>query len=200
MIILCLPGGKVTFFCANALILPRTTSIPLPAKAKDSGRRNEEPHAPFVRSVELQHALFICIPKKLVCEAVDARCFAYTGHALYSYEQKIKNAIPMAYGNDKMRTVPVLGYHFKSLDRFLVADNVIQHEGAVFFYPLKELRCNARNGKKTYHGSSYASSLLLIVAERDACCHIRAARAPCSASHLESNTTLPNQATSLHPA
>jgi len=42
-----------------------------------------------------------------------------------------------AYRNDKMRTVPVLGYHFKSLDRFLVADNVIQHEGAVFFYPLK---------------------------------------------------------------
>lgn len=27
--ILCRPGGRVTFFCANALILPRTTSMPL---------------------------------------------------------------------------------------------------------------------------------------------------------------------------
>ena len=27
--ILCLPGGSVTFFCAKALILFRTTSIPL---------------------------------------------------------------------------------------------------------------------------------------------------------------------------
>jgi hypothetical protein len=26
---LCLPGGRVTFFCANILILLRTTSIPL---------------------------------------------------------------------------------------------------------------------------------------------------------------------------
>jgi hypothetical protein len=39
--------------------------------------------APFIRSVQLQHALFICIPKKLVCEAVDARSFAYTWHALW---------------------------------------------------------------------------------------------------------------------
>ena len=29
MIILCRPGGSVTFFCAKALILFRTTSIPL---------------------------------------------------------------------------------------------------------------------------------------------------------------------------
>ena len=29
MTILCRPGGKVTFFCANCLIFVRTTSIPL---------------------------------------------------------------------------------------------------------------------------------------------------------------------------
>jgi hypothetical protein len=55
--ILCLPAGRVTFLCANVLILFLTTSIPL-LSAILLGE-----DVPFIRSVKLKYTLLVRIPQ-----------------------------------------------------------------------------------------------------------------------------------------
>ena len=46
-------------------------------------------HEPFVRCVQLQNAFLICVPKQLVGQAVYARRFTNTGHALRGRAMKV---------------------------------------------------------------------------------------------------------------
>ena len=84
MTILCRPGGSVTFFCANILILFRTTSRPLqmhgsaiiqPIHRATRHQYNIKSRwqQPVVRGVELEHALAIAGPEHLVGQRQDAR-------------------------------------------------------------------------------------------------------------------------------
>ena len=50
MMTLCLPGGRVTFFCANILILFLTTSIPLESKMEKNG---EVENTPTIRNGDM---------------------------------------------------------------------------------------------------------------------------------------------------
>jgi hypothetical protein len=66
MTILCLPGGRVTFFCANALILFRTTSIPLARYQLTPTSEADEIQAPFIGRIQLQYTFFIRVSQQLV--------------------------------------------------------------------------------------------------------------------------------------
>lgn len=78
--ILCRPGGSVTFFCANIFILLRTTSIPLRrTERREVGRAR---HTPFIRRVEFQYTLFIRITQQLMGQTVYARRFTNPRHTL----------------------------------------------------------------------------------------------------------------------
>ena len=50
MMILCLPGGSVTFFCANALMRPRTTSMPRSSEAFSSSTASLKASPSIVRA------------------------------------------------------------------------------------------------------------------------------------------------------
>lgn len=93
MTILCRPAGSETFFCANCLILLRTTSMPLRVRARACQLqmkcdRQKQPAgevrgcAPLVRCVELEHALLVGVAEQSVRETVDRGRLADTGHAL----------------------------------------------------------------------------------------------------------------------
>ena len=88
--ILCRPGCRVTFFCANILILFRTTSSPLqkhestimhpirtlPKAApnrKNKTKKMSRRQQPVVRGVELEHGLAVAGPKQLVGQRQNAR-------------------------------------------------------------------------------------------------------------------------------
>lgn len=80
---------------------------------------NHFPQTSFVAGVELKHSFFVCIPKQLSRKAKNRCGFANTWHARY----------------DDMRHIAIFGYDFESLDRFRVADNVIQEDRSVLFDP-----------------------------------------------------------------
>lgn len=79
MMILCRPGGSDTFFCANTLILLRTTSMPL---------RVSPWHVPVVGRVQLQHRLLVRVAQQGACKAVHARRLTNTGQALREFRTR----------------------------------------------------------------------------------------------------------------
>lgn len=93
--ILCLPGGRVTFFFANILMVLRTVSMPL-ERGEESSRVTlmekftcrQPPNAPIVRGVGLQHGLPIRRTQQCACQTENARGLADTGWALSNREHQ----------------------------------------------------------------------------------------------------------------
>lgn len=90
MIILCLPGGRVTFFWANILILFLTTSMPLHNKVSQQCQTKRKRCtrsklyqkkniritriSPIIWCIQLQHCLFAIRPQEFMCKGKYARC------------------------------------------------------------------------------------------------------------------------------
>lgn len=71
--ILCRLGGSDTFFCANTLILLRTTSIPLRVSGED---------VPIIRGVQLKHRLLVRVAQQCMSQAVHTGCLSDTWQTL----------------------------------------------------------------------------------------------------------------------
>jgi hypothetical protein len=148
--ILCRPGGSVTFCCANALILLRTTSIPRASLAfiSNTASLNAAPNISRAR-----HSTDVVLP-------------AATGRQEQAIEQRAQAPAPRQHRDrrferltrsrrasyNEIRHISMLRYHLQSRDGVRIADDIAQYFRPMLLHPRKlalssDRQCRKRRGR-----------------------------------------------------